>query len=103
MPPQEAVIAHKLAAGLRILESGVKAHGRATVRGKFGDGRTNAHAFIFAKREWLVVERAADVTRLQGSLAQNAGGKIRVVGQVAGAVPEIILVLSPQVARQKAA
>ena len=96
--PQETVVAHDLAPGFRVFKGGVEAHRRATVRGQLGDGRANADAFIFAECERLVVEGAADVTRLQRALAQHASIEVCVIRRIAGAVPEIVFVTPPQLA-----
>src|SRR5262245_11836369 len=101
--PQETVIAHDLPPSLWVFEAGVEARGRAAVRREFGNRHADARAFIFAEREWFVVECASDVARLQRPLAEHAGNEVGVIRRVAGAVPEIILILSPNLAGQKAA
>src|SRR5437867_9961213 len=100
---EEVVIAREFPPGVGVFEVGVETHGRAAIGREFGDRRADAGAFILAERERLVVERAANVARLQSSLAERAGCEVGEVRRIAGAIPEIIFIPSPQLARQKAA
>src|SRR5436190_2804197 len=70
--PQEVVITHDVPASIRVFKGGVKTHGRASVGRELGNCGTDANALVLAEGEWFVVERAANVTRLQRRFAQNA-------------------------------
>src|SRR6185503_10147864 len=101
--PQEPVVAHQFPPGDGILERRVKSHGRAAVGGELGDGGANPDTLIFAERERFVAKGAADIASLQSALAEHAVREFRVIRQVAGAIPEIILIRPPKFVRQQAA
>src|SRR5687767_9068437 len=92
---KEVIVAREFSPRVGVLEVRVKTHGRAAVGREFCDRHADAGAFILAERERLVLERAADVARLQSGLAEGAGRQIGEVRRIAGAIPEIILVPSP--------
>ena len=103
MLAQEAVVAHDFQTRLGVFKVGVESHWRAAVGRQLGNGNTDAGAFIFAERERLVVESAADVARLQCGFAKHSGRQVGEVRRITGAIPEVILVAPPQLPRQQAA
>src|SRR6185369_14163793 len=102
MLSQKVVVTGNFATGFRIFKVGIKAHRCSAVGGEFGHGDADASAFVFAEGERFVVECAANVTSLQGGLAENAGGEVAGVCRATGAVPEIILVAAPEIGGQQA-
>src|SRR5437867_608511 len=80
--PKKSIVADKLPPCFRVPKTGVEAHGRTAIGSEFGDGDADTSVFIFAEREGLIIERASNVTRLQGGLAEHTGGEVRKVRRI---------------------
>src|SRR5205814_919634 len=100
---KEAIIADDFLPRELVLERRIETHRSAAVCGQLGDSDAKPCRFVLAERKGLVVECPADVAGLQRALAQDAGRQVGEAGRAAGAVPEIILIASPEVARQHTA
>ncbi len=102
LPNEIVILSYDLARG-RVGEARVKSHRGPAIGDQFGNGCASAGALVFAQREGLATGGTADVARMQSAFAEVAVFQVRVHCGIAGTVPEIILILRPQLRRQQAA
>ena len=103
VPADELIILGNHLSRVGIGVARVKAHGRSAISDQLADGGADAGALVFAQSERLAAGGAADVSRVQGAFAEVSVLEVRVKGGVAGAVPQVIFILGPQLLGQQAA